>query len=157
MVKVVKLDDDRIETPAKDSIQLSERKSLVKRLSNEKVIDNRIEVTETRFLEEIDYLESLKSEIDSEDLPSLGAKIASLTLELEKVQIRRRKDLLENIVNWDHLQALSEFFVRKLTEVFDDLDVDAEVEDQIMDTFTKSLSNWEAEVQKSGILEKKKS
>jgi hypothetical protein len=135
-----------------DSLSILTRSgTLVERYDKLPSIDQRIDLTEKRFLEEIDSLESMKNTTEREE--KISVEIAKLMLELEKVQLRRRKEEMESAVNWNHLQAVAEYFVKRLYMFFDDMSVDAEIEDQIMTNFSKFMETWESDIIKDGVLE----
>jgi hypothetical protein len=143
----IKLDDSESGTEG----GRQERVPIAELLEGEDNLDKRINLTEARFLEEIDELVTLKTYSDKEE--RIQIKIAELLLELEKVQLRRRREALETIVNWNHLQAVSKYFVRKLYQTFQEAQLDSDVEDQLQEEFMKAIENWETEIVKEGILE----
>lgn len=120
-------------------------------LDGEVNLDRRVDLTERAFLQEIDKLEGLRD--DSEDKESLTINKAKLLLELEKVQLKRRKDMMETVINWNHLLALSQYFVKKLYAAITEVRIEPEIEDQLLEFFNKSVENWEEDIIKEGILE----
>ena len=86
MDEVVKVSDDPDKT---------ERSKISKILENETNLDRRIDLTEARFLEELDSLERLKT--TGEKKERVAIKLAELLLELERRSLLP-KQLLESKV-----------------------------------------------------------